>query len=119
MFGEGGGGAKIKIKNNSWKMLREACLLLLLRGWGRGRGGASDDEAAGSQALLGQGGGHLVGQRAELRGLGDVEAPGGRHGAQLTRRILQGDDLRPVVGARLRRLTEVQFMGLNKCPQSL
>lgn len=66
-----------------------------------------------SQALLGQGGGHLVGQRGELRGVGHVDAAGGGHGAELVRRIFQRDDLGAVVSARLGRLTEAQFVALN------
>lgn len=77
-----------------------------------GRGGRS-------QALFGQGGGHLVGQRGELRGVGNVEAAGGGHGAEGVGGVLQGDDLCAVVRARLGGLTEAQLVALNGSPQSL
>lgn len=82
--------------------------------WSRKRGGC--EAGARSQALLGQRGGHLVGQRGELRGVGHVEAAGGRHGAELLGRVFQGDDLSAVVGACLGRLTEVQLVALNLQP---
>lgn len=66
-----------------------------------------------SQALFGQRGGHLVGQRGELRRVGHVDAAGGRHGAELVGRVLQRDDLSAVVGAGLGALTEAQFVALN------
>lgn len=73
----------------------------------RGAGGAR------SQALLGQRGGHLVGQRGQLRRVGHVDAAGGRHGAEMLRGLVQGHDLCAVVGARLGRLTEAQLVALN------
>lgn len=66
-----------------------------------------------SQALFGQGGGHLVGQRGQLRRVGHVDAAGGRHGAQLVGGLVQGDDLGAVVGAGLGRLTEAQLVALD------
>lgn len=54
-----------------------------------------------SQALFGQRGGHLVGQRGELRGVGHVDAAGGADGAELMGGVFQGDDLGAVVGAGL------------------
>lgn len=72
-----------------------------------------------SQALFGQGGGHLVGQRGELWGVGHVDAAGGGHGAELPGRVLQRDDLSAVVSACLGRLAEVQLVALNRSPQSL
>lgn len=72
-----------------------------------------------SQALLSQGGGHLVGQRGQLGGVGDVEAAGGRDGAQLLRGVFQRDDLGAVVSAGLGRLTEAQLVALNRSPLSL
>lgn len=72
-----------------------------------------------SQALLGQGGRHLVGQRGELRGVGHVDAAGGGHGAELVGRVFQRDNLGAVVSAGLCCLTEAQFVALNRSPQSL
>lgn len=66
-----------------------------------------------SQALLGQGGGDLVGQRGQLRRVGHVDAARGRHGAELMGGVFQGDDLGAVVGAGLGRLAEGQFVALN------
>lgn len=66
-----------------------------------------------SQALLGQGGGDLVGQRGQLRRVGHVDAAGGRHGAELMGGVFQRDDLGAVVGAGLGRLAEGQFVALN------
>lgn len=66
-----------------------------------------------SQALLGQRGGDLVGQRGQLRGVGHVDAAGGRHGAELMGGVFQRDDLGAVVGAGLGRLTEGQFVALD------
>lgn len=66
-----------------------------------------------SQALLGQRGWDLVGQRGQLRGVGHVDAAGGRHGAELMGGVFQRDDLGAVVGAGLGRLTEGQFVALN------
>lgn len=66
-----------------------------------------------SQALFGQGGGHLVGQRGELRRVGHVDAARGGHGAELVRGVFQGDDLGAVVSAGLGCLAEVQFVALN------
>lgn len=66
-----------------------------------------------SQALLGQGGGDLVGQRGQLRRVGHVDAAGGRHGAELVGGVFQRDDLGAVVGAGLGRLAEAQFVALN------
>lgn len=90
---------------------------------GRRRGGrewrGEGEGEVRSQALFGQRGGHLVGQRGQLRGVGHVEAAGGRHGAELLRRLLQRDDLRAVVGARLGRLAEGQLVALNRSPRSL
>lgn len=85
----------------------------------KGGDGVFVDSDARSQALFGQRGGHLVGQRGQLRGVGHVEAAGGRHGAELLRRLLQRDDLRAVVSARLGRLAEGQLVALNKSPRSL
>lgn len=78
-------------------------------GWRTGR----------SQALLSQGGGHLVGQRGQLGGVGHVDAAGGRDGAQLLRGVFQRDDLGAVVSAGLGRLTEAQLVALNRSPLSL
>lgn len=66
-----------------------------------------------SQALLGQGGGDLVGQRGQLRRVGHVDAARGRHGAELMGGVFQRDDLGAVVGAGLGRLAEGQFVALN------
>ncbi|TNN31051.1 hypothetical protein EYF80_058797 [Liparis tanakae] len=66
-----------------------------------------------SQALLGQRGGHLVGQRGELRGVGHVEAAGGGHGAEGVGGVLQGHDLSAVVRTSLGGLTEAQLVALN------
>lgn len=66
-----------------------------------------------SQALLGQRGGHLVGQRGQLGGVGHVDAAGGRDGAQLLRGVFQRDDLGAVVSAGLGHLAEVQLVALN------
>lgn len=76
----------------------------------RGAGGAR------SQALLGQRGGHLVGQRGQLRGVGHVDAAGGRHGAEVLRGLVQGHDLGAVVGAGPGCLTEAQLVALNLQP---
>lgn len=73
-----------------------------------------------SQALLGQRGGHLVGQRGQLRRVGHVDAAGGGHGAELLGGVFQGDDLGAVVSAGLGRLAEGQFVALNlTSPRSL
>lgn len=66
-----------------------------------------------SQALFGQGGGHLVGQRGELRRVGNIDAAGGGHGAELLGGVFQRDDLGTVVSAGLGGLTEVQLVALN------
>lgn len=66
-----------------------------------------------SQALLGQRGGHLVGQRGELRRVGHVDAAGGGHGAELVGGVFQRDDLSAVVSAGLGCLAEAQFVALN------
>lgn len=42
-----------------------------------------------SQALFGQRGGHLVGQRGELRRVGHVDAAGGGDGAELMGGVFQ------------------------------
>lgn len=81
---------------------------------GRGGGGVRAAGVGGaSQALLGQGGGDLVGQRGQLRRVGHVDAAGGRHGAELMGGVFQRDDLGAVVGAGLGRLAEAQFVALN------
>lgn len=70
-------------------------------------------ERARSQALFGQGGRDLVGQRGELRRVGHVDAAGGGHGAQLVGGVFQRDDLSSMVGAGLGRLTEAQLVAFN------
>lgn len=86
---------------------------------GGGSGGFFWGGGVHSQALFGQRGGHLVGQRGELRGVGYVEAAGGGHGAELVGGVFQGDDLSAVVSAGLGGLAEAQLVALNKSPQSL
>lgn len=76
-------------------------------------GGGGGRRPRRSQALLGQGGGHLVGQRGQLGGVGHVDAARGRDGAQLLRGVFQRDDLGAVVSARLGHLAEVQLVALN------
>lgn len=71
-----------------------------------------------SQALFGQRGGHLVGQRGQLWGFGHVDAAGGGHGAELVGGVFQRHNLSAVVSAGLGRLTEVQFVALDRSPQS-
>ena len=66
-----------------------------------------------SQALFGQRGGHLVGQRGQLRRVGHVDAAGGGHGAELVGGVFQRDDLGAVVSAGLGCLTEAQLVALN------
>lgn len=88
-------------------MRKASRLLYVWRRWRRWRRGRR------SQALLGQRGGHLVGQRGELRRVGHVDAAGGGHGAELVGGVFQRDDLGAVVGASLGRLTEGQFVALN------
>lgn len=90
------------------KVTRKASQLLYVVVWSR-RG----VRQARSQALFGQGGGHLVGQRGELRRVGHVDAARGGHGAELVGGVFQGDDLGAVVSAGLGCLTEVQFVALN------
>lgn len=72
-----------------------------------------------SQALFGQRGGHLVGQRGQLRRVGHVDAARGGHSAELLGGVFQRDDLSAVVSAGPGCLTEVQFVALNRSPQSL
>lgn len=67
---------------------------------GRGPGEEEEEkEEVHSQALFGQGGGHLVSQRGELRGVGHVDAAGGGHVAELLWGVFQRDDLSTVVSA--------------------
>lgn len=54
-----------------------------------------------SQALFGQRGGHLVGQRGQLRGVRHVDAARGGHGAELLGGVVQRHDLSAVVSAGL------------------
>lgn len=88
-------------------MRKASRLLYVWRRWRRWRRGRR------SQALFGQRGGHLVGQRGELRRVGHVDAAGGGHGAELVGGVFQRDDLGAVVSASLGRLTEGQFVALN------
>lgn len=74
-----------------------------------------------SQALFGQSFGDVLGQRGELRGLGEVEAAGGGqvafpeagggHGARAARGLHH--DVRPVVDSRLGLVPEQQPVALD------
>lgn len=75
-----------------------------------------------SQALLGQGGGDLVGERGQLRRIRHVDAAGGGHVAEGTgRAAVRGlaDDLRSVVGASSGLLAEGELMRLDGRPRYL
>lgn len=54
-----------------------------------------------SQALLGQRGGNLVGQRGELWRIRHIDTARGGHGAELLGRVFQGNNLCPMVSAGL------------------
>lgn len=81
--------------------------------WRRSQGGRVGGWEGRSQALFGQRGRDLVGQRGQLWRVGHVDAAGGRHGAELLGGVFQRDDLGAMVGAGLGRLAEAQFVALN------